>query len=103
MPPIRPLRFRGDFQTSHFRDYHPKVSITLSITPHGRLFVEESADAPPLTDAAANRIARAFEGSLARGLLHLATVELQAHLPPTFAFARDFARDYLTRLSRTPA
>ena len=44
----------------------------------------------------------AFAGGTARGLLHLATTELQSSLPPTFGFARDFARLYLTRLCQTP-
>ena len=39
---------------------------------------------------------------LAHGLLHLATTELQSSLVAPFAYARDFARLYLTRLCQTP-
>ena len=52
--------------------------------------------------AAARRIAKAFHQSTAHGLLHLATAELQTGLSGDFAFARDFGRDYLTRLCHTP-
>ena len=85
------------------------MSLVLSISPHGRLFVVEvNADgagpdgAAALDAAPARRIAAAFNESTARGLLHLATAELQTHLPAPFAFARNFAREYLTRLCHTP-
>src|SRR5437763_13031180 len=80
------------------------MPITLSISPHGRLFVEESdADgATPSDGPLGKRVRSAFAESPARGLLHLATAELQSHLPPDFAFARDFAREYLTRLCHVP-
>ncbi|HZU35711.1 MAG TPA: DEAD/DEAH box helicase, partial [Gemmataceae bacterium] len=45
----------------------------------------------------------AFADSVARGLLHLATKELQAPLPPALDYARSFARTYLTRLCQTQA
>ncbi|HZK82376.1 MAG TPA: SNF2 helicase-associated domain-containing protein, partial [Humisphaera sp.] len=81
------------------------MAIALVISPHGKLFVEETADegasAPP--SAALNRVAHAFGDSTARGLLQLGTSELQASLPIDFGFARDFAKDYFTRLSRMPA
>jgi non-specific serine/threonine protein kinase len=80
------------------------MPIALSISPHGRLFVEESdADgAAPPDGPLAKRLRSAFAESPARGLLHLATTELQSHLTPDFAFARDFAREYLTRLCHVP-
>ncbi len=53
-------------------------------------------------DAAAMRIQGAFSDGQARGLLHLATVELQTGLLPPLGFARDFARSFLTRLCQTP-
>ena len=75
------------------------MAISLSISPQGRPYVAEpaSADAP-----AEKRVAAAFAESAARGLLHLATTELQSHLPPDLAFARDFGREYLTRLCHVP-
>ncbi|HET6246694.1 MAG TPA: DEAD/DEAH box helicase [Tepidisphaeraceae bacterium] len=82
------------------------MPLTLSISPHGKLFAEESSAAEnpsPADSAAVVRSAGAFGESTARGLLHLAGVELQSQLPPAFSFARDFARDYLTRLSQLSA
>src|SRR2546423_9890930 len=86
------------------------MSLGLSISPHGRLLVDgsggddgaASADVAPVDGALARRITAAFAESTARGLLHLATAELQTHLPAPFAFARDFGREYLTRLCHTP-
>jgi non-specific serine/threonine protein kinase len=76
----------------------------LSISPQGRLHVEETAEseAPPLPAPIARRVLRAFAEGPSRGLLHLATVELQTPLPAGLGYARDFARDYLTRLCHTP-
>jgi hypothetical protein len=106
-----------------------RMSIVLAISPQGRVFVEEVEDLEDAKDAedvagaktadeadgakkrwggvgldpaAAKRIAKAFHDSTAKGLLHLATVESQTTLPADFAFARDFSRDYLTRLCYTP-
>ena len=59
-------------------------------------------DAAGLDGAVGKRIHAAFADSTARGLLHLATTELQSSLPPPLGFARDFARLYLTRLCQTP-
>jgi non-specific serine/threonine protein kinase len=80
------------------------MALAFSISPHGRLHIDESAPeaAPPLAQAAAGRIRGAFAASPAAGLLHLGTVELQTALPATLAFVRDFARNYLTHLCRMP-
>ena len=80
------------------------MAIALSISPQGRLFVEESqADgATPGDGPLAKRVRAAFAESTARGLLHLATAELGTVLAPELAFARDFGRDYLTRLCHVP-
>src|SRR6478609_6989275 len=76
---------------------------TLSISPHGRplLVQEEEGALPAMSAAAAQRLEAAFHTGDAAGLLHLATAELQATLPAPLAYARDFARRYLTRLCRT--
>jgi len=76
--------------------------MTLSISPHGRLYVEAATDGISLDDGLSERIGQAFAQSQAQGLLHLATRQLQSGLPPDFAFARDFACRYLTRLCHTP-
>ncbi len=81
------------------------MSWSLSISPQGRLIVEESQGEDPSALAAAvgERIARAFSEGSAAGLLHLATVELQSALPAPFVYARDFAGTYLNRLCHVPA
>jgi superfamily II DNA or RNA helicase len=70
----------------------------LLVSPQGHLHVRETADC----DATGKRIASAFAASAAQGLIHLATTELKAALPPALAYCRDFSRLYLTRLCRTP-
>src|ERR1700687_2047543 len=75
------------------------MTMNLSISPHGRLFVET---APDSKEAAAKRIIEAFADSSSRGILHLSTTELQASLPADFSFARDLGRAYLTQLCHTP-
>jgi len=73
--------------------------MNLSISPHGRLFVET---APDINEGAAKPIIEAFADSPSRGILHLSTTELQTSLPADFSFARDFGRAYLTQLCHTP-
>jgi non-specific serine/threonine protein kinase len=76
----------------------------LVLSPRGHLHIREASqpDATGLEGALGKRIHAAFADSTARGLLHLATSELQSSLPPPLGFARDFARLYLTRLCQTP-
>jgi non-specific serine/threonine protein kinase len=74
----------------------------LSISPHGRLLVLASFGPPSQSDPQSERIQQAFAHSQAKGLLHLATQELQSSLSPEFAFARSFACLYLTSLCHTP-
>jgi non-specific serine/threonine protein kinase len=79
------------------------MGLILSISPHGRLIAATTPAAESLFDeATAGRIAGAFAQGQAQGLLHLATRELQTSAPPEFAFARNFACNYLTRLCHTP-
>ena len=77
-------------------------SIGLVVSPQGHLLIEGGRDGSPIAAASAERITRAFSSSSAAGLLHLATAELQSDLPPSLSFARSLARDYLTRLCKTP-
>ena len=81
------------------------MAFELFLSPQGHLHVREAADldGAALDGAVGKRVHAAFAGGTARGLLHLATTDLQSSLPPTFGFARDFARLYLTRLCQTPA
>ncbi|MCI0460145.1 MAG: DEAD/DEAH box helicase [Gemmataceae bacterium] len=71
----------------------------LCITPNGRLTLVESAH-----EAAAElskSLVAAFADGPAHGLLHLATNELQARLPPALEAVRSFACSYLSRLCQT--
>ncbi|MGA2702659.1 MAG: DEAD/DEAH box helicase [Isosphaeraceae bacterium] len=80
------------------------MAFELFLSPQGHLHVREVAEpaGSALDGAVGKRVHAAFAGGTAPGLLHLATTELQSALPPTFGFARDFARLYLTRLCQTP-
>jgi non-specific serine/threonine protein kinase len=80
------------------------MPVELFLSPQGHLHVREVAapDRAGLEGPAGKRTHAAFADGSARGLLHLATTELQSSLPPPFAYARDFARLYLTRLCQTP-
>ena len=77
----------------------------LILSPRGFLHAREtvSQNGAAIDGAVGKRIHTAFSEGSARGLLHLATTELQSSLPPPFAYGRDFARLYLTRLCQTPA
>jgi superfamily II DNA or RNA helicase len=76
----------------------------LYLSPQGHLHVREVAksDGAALDGALGKRTHAAFALGPAHGLLHLATTELQSSLPAPFAFAREFARSYLTRLCQSP-
>jgi non-specific serine/threonine protein kinase len=76
------------------------LTLTLAISPHGRLFTESVTGATLPADVE-DHLDRGFTDSTAAGLLHLATSALQSALPPDFAFAREFARHYFTRLCHT--
>jgi non-specific serine/threonine protein kinase len=79
------------------------MGLILSISPHGRLMTVETTPQDSILDeATAKRVARAFDQGHTQRLLHLATRELQTGVPPDFAFARDFACNFLTRLCHTP-
>ena len=74
------------------------MPIELVISPHGRPQVDVAGDVAP----SERRTAAAFAAGPAQGLLHLATADLTAKLPPGLAFARDWSRAYLTKLCQTP-
>ena len=80
------------------------MGITLSISPHGRPLAEFREDEPAglLSESSQRHILASFQNGGSAGLLHLATGELQAPLPPPLAYAREFAREYLTRLCQMP-
>lgn len=75
--------------------------IELCLSPVGHFYVAETETADvPLSDAAVARWRRAFEASAAEGFLALAACH--EPLPSSLAFARAFARLYLTALCHAP-
>ena len=76
----------------------------LAVSPHGRLYLEESAEvAPSVPDAVAARVEAAFALSPGAGLFHLGAVETTTALPPSHAFFREIGRDLVTALCAEPA
>ena len=57
------------------------MSRQLTITPRGHLALLEQSSAKETAAEPSKQLVSAFSESTARGLLHLATSELQAHLP----------------------
>ncbi len=83
------------------RNPDPFMSHELTITPNGHLALIEQTVATEASVPLSKHIVAAFEQSSSHGLLHLATNELQAKLPPPLEYVRSFARTYLTRLCQT--
>ena len=77
------------------------MPIELVISPHGRPLIDPAGPTPDATPAD-RRTSAAFSAGPAQGLLHLATADLTAKLPPGLSFARDWGRAYLTKLCQTP-
>ena len=64
---------------------------------------EQDAKSGVFASVLENRLCGAFQADdYPRGLLHLATVELETVLPADFDFLRTFAKNYLTRLCHLP-
>jgi len=68
------------------------------LTPHGRLWLSPSDDAPSLDPQFGERVQRAFARGAGRGLLRLGAAEVEAVVPPVFAFWREFAGRFFTAL-----
>jgi len=75
--------------------------VSLSLSPQGRLHIDETTAAGP-SPLIADGLRAAVAKSSAHALRWLATRGLDAHLTPGDAFWRDFARRYFTRLCHTP-
>ena len=77
--------------------------ISLAVSPVGALYLRDDPDAPTIPDAAAlARITEAFHRAALQGALHLGARELDAVLPPAFAWLRSFARLFVSRLCALP-
>ncbi|NMO18173.1 DEAD/DEAH box helicase [Pyxidicoccus fallax] len=76
----------------------PDTALVAALTPAGHLVLEAGQDGEPLPAPLARRLKEAFDPGGARGLFHLGAVEVGTVLPPTLAFWREFARDFVTAL-----
>ena len=74
----------------------PGVRLAPTLTPHGRLLLAASDDAPELEPALAERIRRAFERGAGHGLLHLGAAEVGQALPPALAYWRELGGRFVT-------
>ena len=72
--------------------------LVLSITPHGHLRLINEPEALPLVAALQERIAEAFLKNDGHGLMRLGATEIATTLPPLWAWWRDFAGRYVTKV-----
>ena len=78
--------------------------LSLRLTPHGRLALEESGDAQELATELAGRLKDAFSRGPGFGLLQLGAREVGETVPSVFAYWREFAARFVTALcARTAA
>ena len=73
------------------RNQQTNMSHELTIAPSGHLVLLEQSSGTNTAVVYSKNIVAAFDDSASRGMLHLATNELQANLPPVLDFARSFA------------
>ena len=78
------------------------LRLTPCLTPNGRLLLSPSDDAPALDPQFGERVQRAFARGAGRGLLRLGAAEVEAVVPPVFAFWREFAGRFVTALCARP-
>ena len=74
------------------------LGFALKLTPHGRLTITESDDAPELAPELARRLREAFSRGTGFGLLQLGAREIGETLPAAFAYWREFAARFVTAL-----
>ena len=74
------------------------VSVSLSLTPHGRLVLTHEAGAPLLDGGLRDRLPAAFERGSGHGLLLLGADEAGTALPPVYSFWREFGGRFVTAL-----
>jgi non-specific serine/threonine protein kinase len=72
------------------------------LTPHGRLFLSPSDEAPALDLQFGERATRAFARGAGHGLLRLGAAEVETVVPPVFAYWREFAGRFVTALCARP-
>jgi superfamily II DNA or RNA helicase len=78
----------------------------LALSPHGLLYLDaDELERDPcvvVPNEAATRIEAAFAAGPGEGLMQLGAVEISRGLPPSHAFFRDLARDFVTALCAQP-
>ena len=74
----------------------------MRLTPHGRLLLAPSDDAPELQAALAQRLQQAFARGAGHGLLRLGGAEIGQIVPPVFAYFRDLGIRYVTAVCTSP-
>ncbi len=74
------------------------VSLSLGLTPHGRLAFTHDDDAPPLDAKLRERLLQAFERGSGHGLLLLGADEAGTALPPILSYWREFGARFVTAL-----
>ena len=77
-------------------------SLAPVLTPHGRLRIETSEDAPVLDGPVARRLLRAFSRGSGHGLLQLGADEAGTPLSPALAFWRELGIRYVAALCVLP-
>jgi len=79
-----------------------ELRLTPCLTPHGRLWLAPSDDAPELEPALAERVRQAFGRGAGHGILRLGAAEVGQVLPPVFAYWRELGNRYVTALCTRP-
>ncbi len=77
--------------------------LTLKMTPHRRLMIEESSDVPELAPELGKRLKEAFSRGSGFGLLQLGAREVGQTVPAVFAYWREFAARFIAALCTRPA
>ncbi|MBI3050200.1 MAG: DEAD/DEAH box helicase [Acidobacteria bacterium] len=66
------------------------------LTPHGRLLLERTSEAPALPPDLSHRLQASFARGSGHGLLQLGAAEVGTPLPPVFGYWREFAARYVS-------
>ena len=74
------------------------ASLSLGLTPHGRLVLTPDADSLPLDHELGERLRQALERGSGHGLLLLGANEAATALPPATSYWREFGARYVTAL-----
>ncbi len=79
-----------------------ELRLTPCLSPHGRLVLGASHEAPALAPDLARRLGVAFARGSGQALFRLGACEVGVVLPPVFAFWREFGGRFITALCTEP-